>query len=77
MLVDSVQETFKLQRAGERELDLQAGLLAADDLADPLTRDEVHDRHDIRAAATRELRRIVDPDRMALICSPFGERRAF
>ena len=51
MLVDAVKQALLLEREGERELHLQPGLLGADDFADPLARDEVHDHHDVRAAA--------------------------
>jgi hypothetical protein len=40
VLVDGVQQAFLLERQGEGEADLQAGLLGADDVADPLARDD-------------------------------------
>ena len=40
------EQPFELERVGERDLNLRAGLLGGDDLADPLAGHEVHDRDD-------------------------------
>src|SRR4051794_8672802 len=74
--VDVVEQAFELERVREGELDLQAGLLAGDDLGDPLARDEVHDHRRVRVAAAREAGRVVDPDRVLGVGRPRRERLA-
>src|SRR5664280_1303579 len=72
---DPRQQTLGLQGGGETQLDLGAGLLHGDDLGEPLTGDQVlDDEH--RHPGRREVRRIVDPDRVRGVLDPVGEQLA-
>jgi hypothetical protein len=72
---DQVDQPLGLQGLAEGGLDLEAGLLDRDDLAQPLSRHQVLDRAD-RHPGAGEVGRVEDPQHPGPVLHPVGERLA-